>query len=588
MPSNIPTVHSPAVEHQLHQLLLQQLPRLLLANCIVAVVVAITFGSLIGWTRPMIFLAGIWIISGVRFWATKKGYSSAFAQMLGAGATGIAWGLLSHIGAGPLPEPLRLFCAVIVCAMMASALLSLGANLKVYWCFCAPFMLGAALAQLDGSVVGYGTFAAAVAYTLTMVFYGPVVHATLRRSIELGIANQGLIEDLVQQRNIATAQREARTRFLAVASHDLRQPAHAIGLITSYLEALLARKEPSGSPPWQQGIGRLKAGVESMNALLDDLLDLTRLQLQSQAVPLVSVDLQPVLARLIARYQPLAERAGLALRWRSTASIRVVSNAAMLERVLGNLLSNAIRYTARGGVLLAVRRRPEHVLICVYDTGRGIPESERKRIFDEFVRLEGVAIDNPDAERLDRDRGIGLGLAIVAQSAQLLGHPLSLRSRVGKGSCFALRLARATMPHFPLAMNAENIAPANSELGLGRALVLDDDPLVCDVMAALLQDRGWAVSVHHELDTALEVAFQFAPSILLIDVHLIGGQGGETALLALRHELDAAIPALIMSGDQLETLQHLVDARTRLLRKPLAPEVFWAELTRVSAINRPA
>ncbi len=559
----------PSVDAQMHAFLLRQVPRSLWVNVPVALITFAVAAQRMDWAVPLVWCLTVITIQALRGIAIKQGYHSNRQLQVGALISGLAWGCSNYIAPGLVDESMRLFLAVILSGMTASALLSLGANTVLYWCFAVPCWTSIFIGHsYAGGSIGYGIAAMSIAYGSTLSVYAPVVYQTIRRGIELGDSNLTLVNSLTEQRNQAERQREQRTRFLAVASHDLRQPAHAISLIASYLDTLLKRDEPMQSQAWRVGLDRLRAGSSNMNALLDDLLDLTRLQLQAETVDLSTVAITPLIDRLHTRFADEAARKHLRLRVKIKPGLHALSNAAMLERMVGNLVSNAIRYTDRGGILLVVRQRSEFVEIHVLDTGRGIAEADHQRIFEEFVQLG----DAP------RDKGAGLGLAIVSQSAQLLQHQLLVQSKLHRGSRFCIRMQHAT----PLAVIVET--PRNdARLQAGRVLILDDDPLVLDALSGLLNARDWQVSKHADLASAREAVFEFAPDFLLLDVHLITGSGGIDALRTLRHELDQVVPAILMTGDELDAIQPQLPEQAALLRKPIETAVMWRTMQQLLA-----
>jgi CheY-like chemotaxis protein len=242
----------------------------------------------------------------------------------------------------------------------------------------------------------------------------------------------------------------------------------------------------------------------------------------------------------------------------------VRSDSLLLERIMLNLVSNAVRYTARGGVLVGCRRRGERLRIEVWDTGPGIAENQQQYIFDEFYQI-------PDPDR-DRRGGLGLGLAIVDRFRRLLDHPVALTSRLGKGSCFSIQV--------PLCEpRARNAAPsgagdiAQESTGAGIVLVIDDDPMVLEAMRGLLESWGYrAITAgSHEAVEAL-VAAAPKPDLIIADFHLSGGRTGMEAIAHVRATFSAEIPAFLVSGDTgPERLQQARAQGYTLLHKPVSP-----------------
>ncbi|HYF85445.1 MAG TPA: ATP-binding protein [Azospirillum sp.] len=229
--------------------------------------------------------------------------------------------------------------------------------------------------------------------------------------------------ELHAAKSTAEQAHRAKSRFLAHASHDLQQPLQAIGMFTGMLE-----RQPQSAKAAAL-LTDLKAAQRSMRDLLNAILDISKLESGAVTPRLADLPLSPLLDQLEAEFAGLAEDKGLRLRAVPTNAV-VRSDPALLERIVRNLISNAIRYTETGGVLVGCRTRGDRLWIEVYDTGRGIAEPDRRRIFEEFVQL-----DRPDR---DRSEGIGLGLAIVERLARLLEHPVTVRSVEGRGTVFAV------------------------------------------------------------------------------------------------------------------------------------------------------
>jgi len=360
----------------------------------------------------------------------------------------------------------------------------------------------------------------------------------------------------------AQAAREAQTRFLAAASHDLRQPVHALGLLAAQAAHELQGRRAA------QTAEQLQAMAQALDGLVEGLLDVSRLDSGALQPQWRSLPLQPLFERLSPEYAVLAEAKGLQWRLRPTA-LWVRSDAQQLERLLRNLLSNALTHTAQGGVLLAARRRAGRVQIAVWDTGPGIAPEHHERIFQEFVQLA-----NPGR---DRRRGHGLGLAIVARLARLLEHPVSLRSRLARGSCFALSLPEGD----PRTLTQPHTAPQGQPLQ-GRCVALvEDDEAVREATVALLRTWGCEVWAEAAVAPLLERLREAGarPQRLISDWRLGEGDGLK-AIAALREAFGETLPALLISGETLpmsaKTLRAL---RVQPARKPLPPAALRAWLS---------
>ncbi|UTS81154.1 hybrid sensor histidine kinase/response regulator [Phaeobacter piscinae] len=372
----------------------------------------------------------------------------------------------------------------------------------------------------------------------------------LERTLEL--------EDALQAAERANA---SKSRFVAAASHDLLQPLSAAKLFVAALESEL----PDGAP--QDTLHKAANALDSVETLVSALLDISRLDSGRAEVHVAPLDLDDLLGQLRDEMRPIADIKGLTLRLRPSRA-RVLSDVTYLRRILQNLISNALRYTDQGGVLIGVRPRHASVRVEVWDTGIGIAERDRGRIFAEFQRL------NATASAAD---GMGLGLAIVERACALLGHPLTLRSEVGRGTVFAIDLPRdAAQPKIGEAslLDAAPPRPAAAQLPQLIALLIVAD---ADLRHALsLTMEQWQIDVlpcasEGEARTLL-AEIEVAPDVLLIDLHLGSNLSGAKVIEDLRRDL-GPLPACLMSATpspDITTLAQRLDAQ--LFAKPIHTE----------------
>lgn len=418
------------------------------------------------------------------------------------------------------------------------------------WASFTPILLGLGL-QLFVFGGGDQLFGAVFACLLwiTLVMAGLRFARTLHNDMTTRLLNETLMRELDEKRSQAEAANEAKSRFFAAASHDLRQPLQAMGLYLSVLEG--GRTDPIT-------LARLNECMTSLDSLLEVVMDLSRLE-SGQITPHPrAFALQPLLSRLAWMYEGSARQKGLQLRVHPT-SAWALSDATLLERVLSNLIANAIRYTARGGVLLAVRPCAGGVRVCVIDTGIGIPEHAHQSIFEEFVQL-----NNPER---DPTRGSGLGLSTVRRVTALLGHSLSLRSVVGRGTTFAVALPRAEpeldMP-VPLAS-----APAPAQLS-GNVLLVEDNAAVRDALMSLLSKWGLSATAVRTGEEASAAMVSSGFDVVLSDWRLPGEQDGLAVLREARARLPHLRLGLLITGEDMQTLSN-AGKEFQVLRKPLRP-----------------
>ena len=356
------------------------------------------------------------------------------------------------------------------------------------------------------------------------------VDASRRKGMEARLRGQE--EGLRTARDEAVRAGRSKVRFLAAASHDLRQPAQSLTLFGAVLAERLA------DHPQFPLVQTMNRAVEAMRALLDALLDVARLDSGIVLPDVAPFPLAEMMERLKADYGPRAGAKGLELRVRPL-KVQVRSDAALLERLLRNLLDNAIRYTASGGVLLGCRRRGTVLRIKVADTGVGIPADKFDEIFEEFVQLG-------NAER-DRSRGLGLGLAVVRRLSRMLGLPVRVRSRPGRGTCFTVEvpLQVSWSPCGP-----ERAMPFVDRPG-GLALIIDDEELILQSLRLVLEQWGWDVLSAASGEEALRQleGAERLPDVIVADYRLRYGRTGVDAIRDIHAFAGETIPAILLTGD---------------------------------------
>lgn len=347
----------------------------------------------------------------------------------------------------------------------------------------------------------------------------------------------------------------AKTRFLAAASHDLRQPIHALGL---FVDALSESHSPDQT---RKLMGHVRDSLQIIDNMLGSLLDISKLDagvVHPEPEPFDAGDLVDGIYQSALQE---AQNAGLKIRFRCSGLTAVCTDRGMLGRIVRNLVNNALRYTENGGVLVAVRSRVAGIRIDVIDTGIGIPDEKRDEIFVEFHQLGNL--------QRDRQQGLGLGLAIVSRLVSLLGLKISTRSRLGRGSCFSLFLPPC---HSDLVSQAEHgvWAPVQGELDSVRILVLDDDPDVLLAMGVLLRQWGCDVRDAGLFEDALVTVFgDWVPQLLIIDYRLPGIRDGIEAIDRMRAHI-GPVPAVIITGDTgPEHLRRAEESGLPVLHKPV-------------------
>jgi two-component system, sensor histidine kinase len=364
-----------------------------------------------------------------------------------------------------------------------------------------------------------------------------------------------------------------KTQFLAAASHDLRQPLHAMGLFAA---ALSARAHDGHV---RNLVNSINASVEALERLFSALMDVSKLDAGAVAPKRTSFSLAPLFERVESEFAPLAAAKGLRLAFVPTRTW-IDSDPVLLERILANLVSNAVRYTAKGGVAVGARRRGRCAVIEVWDSGIGIPAAERDHIFEEFYQ-----IGNSDRRS---SKGMGLGLAIVRRLAMLLDHSVRIDTQPGRGSRFSVEVpcaAAVPRPAAPL----ERVQ--RGTLAGARIAVIDDEAIVVEGMQALFAAWESAVVGAASGDAILAALGESGeyPDLVIADYRLAADELGTDVVARLRHELGWTVPALLISGDSsTATLDVLRASGLEFLLKPVLPEELKAVSSRLVAAGRDA
>jgi signal transduction histidine kinase len=545
--------------------------------CFVAVFGAILYAQLhdprlLFWMAGMV-LADIYVFFTPRWYPARPAVESPYwarkisrlVTLVSMVTAVVPWLV---VPAGNLPMT-SLLMAVIVgsCARASQSLWPLKPALFGYTLPMSLGMITALAWQGDGLHLFLA--AAGAAYLMLTLHAGIRQHRLLTDSLMLRFENEALAARLGEQ--IAATERASleKTRFLGTASHDLRQPLHAIALFGAALENEL-RNRPEG-----RNAERLMRAVNALGASLDTMLDVSRLDAGVVVPEVQAVQLDALFLPLNHTFSARAEQKSLQLRVRASG-LWVRSDPQLLHRMLSNLMDNALKYTASGGVTVMARDRGETVWIEVRDTGIGIAPEQSGRIFEEFYQ-----VDNPGR---DRSHGLGIGLSIVQRLSRLLGHPVQMHSRLGRGTHFRLVVqaanaqASALAGPFPpqaAAADAEEQRRRGAARLPARVLLLDDEQEIREAMTGLLRSHAVeAQAVGDEASAARALAQARGEGrpfeLLLCDYRLADGADGLDAGLRLSRAGDGATPLLLITGETSpDRLLRVRESRVPVLFKPV-------------------
>jgi len=377
---------------------------------------------------------------------------------------------------------------------------------------------------------------------------GPLVVAAVRDATIRRDTERGLVEA-----------NRAKSRLLAAASHDLRQPVQTLNLLNH-----AAVRQVGTNAALRDLLEHQQAALDTMSALLTSVLDMSKLDSGAVAPLIVDCAINDVFERLRSDFGPLAEDKGIALVVESTDE-GGRTDPELLRRLLGNLLSNGIRYTRAGSVRLGCRREGDALAITVRDTGVGMPPTELGKIFDEFYQID---------QGSRRPEGLGLGLSIVRRLAALLGHEIHVDSSAGEGTEFTLKVARVELK--PSAARAT--AAAAGVHSRSRLLLIEDEAPVAHALSLLLEIEGFDVRLASCKSEALEHVAAALPDLVISDYHLRGTETGAEVVNEIRVRAGTPIPAIFLTGDtgKLAASRGLLGDATLLSKPTRADELLAA------------
>jgi two-component system, sensor histidine kinase len=511
----------------------------------------------------------------------------------GSFVSGLIWGSAGLVLGLDGSTSFQALVYLILFGMATASVSVISSYAPALFAFVIPTMLPAiVVTALRGGATDFVTAAVGLLFLLVTLRFGWLLNRRLVEAYRAGYENADLVQELSAQKRAADAARDeaeratqqksalveeltvqksaaedaraeaesaaqSRARFLAAASHDLRQPLHALGLLVGALS------EKIRFPDVRRIVDNMENSVHALDELFNALLDISKLDAGVIQPRLANVPLQNILDRLKADFGPSAAEKELRFTVRACRHV-AYSDAILLQRIVRNLVSNAVRHTERGGVVVGCRRRGNHIVIEVWDTGPGIPTQEQTRIFDEFYQLR-----NPER---DRNKGLGLGLAIVRRLVDLLGYKLDVVSRVGRGSCFKIELpvgrSEAMLEDDPPVLPARAMPLAGA-----RIFVIDDESAIRDSMELVLTQWGCEVTTAASAEEALErLDADARVDLIIADYRLRDNAVGTDAIDKLQAKLRREIPSILITGDTgPDRLREAQATGVRLLHKPVPP-----------------
>ena len=545
-----------------------------------AVAIAIAFVAYAVWSHAPGALIGAWVLILLAILFARRPYAQRLLRqppsdveralwhmMLFAFAHGLMIGLAAILFFSGLPLDGRALLTMVLVCWTGGGVATAAAYARIFHVFVLPALLPlAAVWALSGGAENIAIAVLIVLFALIQMLFVRDNERVVRESFEIRYENERLLEALERERQEVMLARDraeeanrAKSRFLAAASHDLRQPLHALSL---YSAALKLRAADGATGEIAEHINK---ALGSFSTLVDSLLDISKLDAGAVRPEPQRMSVKVLIERIEADYRPVAREKGLEFRV-APVDVEVRSDPVLLGRVVRNLVDNAFKYTRAGSVTLSAELDETTVRIAVRDTGPGIPEAERERIFEEFYQ-----VGNPER---DRAEGLGLGLAIVRRLARLLGLRLKLKSEPGRGSTFSVRLARLPAEKEVAMEPAAAVATEAAALEGAHVLVIEDEPAGRIGMRSLLELWGCHVAACGGVVEAERLLDEYALDVDLIvaDFRLRQHENGIDTVRRLRARL-GDVPALLVTGDTApERLREAQASGLPLLHKPVSAE----------------
>ncbi len=493
--------------------------------------------------------------------------------------SGILWGSAGVLFFVPGQVEYQLIILLVIILKGAGSVSAVTIYLAAFYAYFPTSILPISLmfllqGNMNSMLVGFMS----IGYLISLIIFGRHINKTLLESLELRHLNENLLDEAHRQRGIALEASTAKTQFLAAASHDLRQPIHALNLYNGLLKEKVGMLNSAQHPDavctenaLQQVteiIDNSHKTIENLQGLLDSLLDISKLDAGAIEACNHHFNLANMIKRLQNDYQPVVNNLNkhkqISLVWPSE-SVWLYCDESLIEQVLRNLISNALLYTDKGYVEVRLQQAGERVRIEVIDTGMGIDQDKQKKIYSEFYQINNQASSS-------RRHGLGLGLSIVKRIMPIINSKIQLDSTSGKGSRFYFDIARGKSN---CDQPEENDAAIYDVVSSDKSvLIIEDNIDVANAMRLLLENWGYKTQVRKNLSTTMEMLLttDYKFDVIISDLQLDEDKTGLDAIKAVREHFNKQLPALIVTGDiNPEHLKEVENMNIPMLHKPASP-----------------
>jgi signal transduction histidine kinase/CheY-like chemotaxis protein len=556
------------------QTLFKQLPIILGINIPLVAALAWIYWPWVDHRWLLSWCAGMLLIMLLRFYVFYMIYKKLPKDKLAgfklnvfavnSALSGFMWGIAGILFFVPGKLEYQLIILLVLIIKGAGSVSSVTSYLPAFYAYFPASMLPVStMFLLQNNVVSILLALTSLVYTVVLLIFGKSINKTLLESLRLRNENRQLLQETLEQKRQAEQANVAKSRFLAAASHDLRQPIYTLSLLNGVLEANVRDAKSA------QVITQIGNTIETLRQLLDALLDISKLDAGVIEVNRKNINLDRLFQCLAGEFEPQADTKALRITW-LVDNCAVYSDEILLQQVLRNLVANAIRYTNAGDIEITAKKSANRVRIQVADSGIGIPPSQQDAIFLEFYQ-----VDNPQR---DRRQGLGLGLAIVARVLKLLQSEIHLHSEPGKGSRFYFDLAPGKLSN----KNTEtNRGVISKQILNATVAIIEDDIEVAQALQLLLQNWGCNTLVSADGDGILDKIKNedATPDIIISDLQLANGQNGLDVIERTRQFTGNNTPALIVTGNSdRKAVEQAKQRNITVLQKPVAPAKLRAYL----------
>lgn len=541
------------------------IPLILFTNFVVVLALSYGFSDVVSQTSLKICLGLMFVMVAVRaglYFNYKDKFDSkdlrplALSLIIGSALAGVLWATLSLLYLPADNQIYQIFLLGGLMVMAGGSAFTFSIYLPCYFAYIPATLLPITLQFFIIGDKFHNTLGIiSVTYFLVLTLFNIKINKHFKATLALRFENLFLIEQLKEQKEEAERANKAKSKFLAAASHDLRQPLYALGLFTSVLD------ETIKFPKVKRVVEQINSSVTALTNLFDKLLDISQLDAGVVIVNKQDFALSDIFDKLTKEFSREAQENNIECIW-PTEYPAVHSEPDLLERILRNYLSNAIKYTCEGCVEVICEARNGKVYIRISDTGIGMTEETLEEIYEEFYQ-----VSNPER---DRQKGLGLGLSIIKRTADLLNHEISVTSEIGKGSIFSIVVTQAVMmskANSEVSNLCEQIQPTNK-----LVLVIDDEESIREGLTCMLELWGYQVIAAVDTTVAMHQLQENneSPDVIISDYRLKENRTGIDAIKALHEKYGKDIPALLITGDMMqERLIEIKDSGLLVLFKPV-------------------